>query len=302
MNAHASHGRRRLASPWMIAAAGTVMIVLLFFLFPRSSLFGQLGHGSGETQADSLRVLLLRNLMLKGGAGPELRKDYIRQLGLTGDYTGAFAELDRLLPGTAGRSLDSLRMLEIGIASHAVAADSSDVRARSRLKVALQAMTAPGTEPEVQEWAAVKAEAAGEYAIAQGLYAGLAGQGAAPGSPKDARAAHWYHEAARIASARGECVEAAGYHFRSQAEATGLPERKQAFLDGLRSLEACEQMEMAVREAEARLGGLRSDPQVLLFLVKLARAANRPREAEKFALMLIRPGSPHSGDRAARQP
>jgi polysaccharide biosynthesis protein PelB len=299
MTPSASPGRKRLAPPWMIASVGVVMVVLLFFLFPRSSLFGQLGHGSGDAQADSLRVLLLRNLMLKGGAGPELRKDYIRQLGLTGDYTGAFEELDRLLPGFAGRSLDSLRVLEIEIASHAVAADSADVRARSRLKAALGAMTAPGTEPGMLAWAAGKAEAAGEYATAQGLYTEL---GAALGIRKDARAAHWYHEAARLASARGECVEAAGLHFRSQAEAAGASERKNAFLDGLRSLEACEQMELAVREAEARLGGLRSDPQVLLFLVNLARAANRPREAEKYALMLIRPGSRDAGPRAARQP
>lgn len=299
MKTPASPGRRRLASPWMIASAGTGMIVLLFILFPRSSLFGQLGQGSGETQADSLRVLLLRNLMLKGGAGPELRKDYIRQLGLTGDYTGAFEELDRLLPGFAGRTLDSLLVLDIEIASHALASDSADVRARSRLKAALRALTAPGTEPGTLAWAAGKAEAAGEYAGAQGLYTQL---GAESGSRKDARAAHWYHEAARLATARGECVEAAGLHFRSQAEAAHATERKNAFLDGLRSLEACEQMELAVREAEARLGGLRSDPQVLLYLVNLARAANRPREAEKYALMLIKPGSRDAGLRSATPP
>lgn len=295
MNASASMGRKRLAPPWVIASVGAGMIVLLFFLFPRSSLFGQLGQSSGETQADSLRVLLLRNLMLKGGAGPELRKDYIRQLGLTGDYAGAFAELDRLLPGFRGRSLDSLRVLEIEVASQAVAADSSNVRARSRLKAALRAMTGPGTEPGMLEWAARKAEAAGEYATAQGLYAEL-------GNRKDARAAHWFHEAARVASARGECREAAELHFRSQDEAAAFSDRKNAFMDGLRTLEACEQMDLAVREAEARLGDLRSDSQVLLFLVNLTRAANRPREAEKYALMLIRPGSRGSGLRAARQP
>jgi hypothetical protein len=295
MNASPSFGRKRLAPPWVIASVGIGMIVLLCFLFPRSSLFGQLGQGSGETQADSLRVLLLRNLMLKGGAGPELRKDYIRQLGLTGDYTGAFAELDLLFPGSAGRALDSLRVLEIEIAGYAVAADSADLRARSRLKAALLALIAPATEPGALAWAAGKAESAGEYAAAQGLYAELAGR-------KDGRAAHWYHEAARLASARGECQEAAGFHFRSQAEAAEVSDRKNAFMDGLRSLEACEQLELAVREAETHLGGLRADPQVLLFLVNLARAANRPREAEKYALMLIRPGSRDAGLRAGRQP
>ena len=295
MNASPSFGRKRLAPPWMIVSAGVCMVLLLFFLFPRSSLFGQLGHGAGETQADSLRVLLLRNLMLKGGAGPELRKDYIRQLGLTGDYAGAFQELDRLLPGFSGRSRDSLRMLEIEIASRAMAADTSDVRARSRLSGALRALIAPGTDAAMQAWAAGKAEAAGEYAAAQDLFSELGGR-------KDSLSAHWYHEAARLASARGDCVEAASLHFRSQAEAAAVSERKNAFLDGLRSLEACERMELAVREAEAHLGGLRSDPQVLLFLVNLARAANRPREAEKYALMLIRPGTRDAGLRAAGQP
>ena len=295
MNASASPGRKRLAPLWMIASVGVGMVVLLFILFPRSSLFGQLGQGSEDAQADSLRVLLLRNLMLKGGAGPELRKDYIRQLGLTGDFNGAFQELDRLLPGFTGRSLDSLRALEIEVASHAVAADSTDIRARSRLSGALRTLIAPGTEAGMQAWAAGKAEAAGEYATAQGLYAELGGR-------KDSLSARWFREAARIASAQGDCLAAAGYHFISQAEASVDSVRKNAFLDGLRSLTACERMDLAVSEAEARLGGLRSDPQVLLYLVNLARAANRPREAEKYALMLIRPGSRDAGPRAAGPP
>ncbi|MEO6094996.1 MAG: hypothetical protein ABIW76_04725 [Fibrobacteria bacterium] len=295
MNASASLDRKRLFPPWVIASVGLGMVVMLFFLFPRSSLFGQLGHGSGETQADSLRVLLLRNLMLKGKAGPELRKDYIRQLGLTGDYTGAFQELDRLVPASAGRALDSLHVLEIEIASYAVAADSTNVRARSRLTAALRVMIAPGTEPRTLAWAAGKSEAAGEYATAQALYAEL-------GSRKDGRAAHWYREAARLATSRGKCLEAAGFHFRSQDEASGESERKSSYMDGLRALQACDQMDLAVKEAEARLGGLRSDPQVLLFLVNLARASNRPREAEKYALMLIRPGSRKAVPRSSGQP
>jgi hypothetical protein len=284
MNSPRPSDRKRLAPPWMIASVGAVMVVLLFFLFPRSSLFGQLGQGYGDTQADSLRVLLLRNLMLKGEAGIELRKDYIRQLGLTGDYTGAFAELDRLLPGVAGPSLDSLRMLQIEVAGYAIAADSSDSLARSRLKRGLLAMAGPQTEAAALLWAAHKADEAGEYALAQRLYTESGRRGGDGAS-------RWYHEAARLAASLGNCREAADLHFLSQDKAADQAGKRSAYLDGLRSLEACEQLDLAVRQAEAHLGGLRSDPKVLLFLVNLARAANRPREAEKYALMLVRPGA-----------
>jgi hypothetical protein len=290
VNSTLPRGRKRLAPPWMIASVGAVMIVLLYFLFPRSSLFGQLGQGDADTQADSLRVLLLRNLMLKGEAGIELRKDYIRQLGLTGDYAGAFAELDRLLPAAAGRPLDSLRMLQIEVAVRALAADSADSLARSRLKSGLQAMTGPETEPGALAWAAVKAEAASEYELAKRLYAGLGGRGGE-------KASQWYREAARLAASLGNCREASDLHFLSQDRAAGEADKRNAFMDALRSLEACQQMDLAVRQAEAHLGGLRSDSKTLLFVVNLARSANRPRVAEKYALMLVRPVAATAGAR-----
>lgn len=274
--------RKRLAPPWVIAVLGLSMLAALSVLFPRASLFQQLGRGDVD-QADSLRVILLRNLILQGEKGVTLRKDYIRQLGLVGDYAGAFAELDRLAGDAGPASMDSVRMLEAEVATWALASragKSQGEAARGRFRRSLEALLREGA-PSHLAWAAARAESGGEYDMARRLYLRLA-------RGKDSSAA-WYRRAAVMSAAMGRCEETSAALFAAQTHSRTRPERKAAFLDALRALQSCNRLDEALRSAKANLGDLKSDSEILLFLVNLARSANQPLQAQKYAQMLVKP-------------
>ncbi len=308
---------RRLAPTWAIMLCGGAVALAMFGLFMNGSLFKQLRSGSADSQADSLRVLLLRNLILKGETGSALQEDYIRQLGLTGDYPGAFKEIDELLakrppppaePNTTGAapvstvgisdkkttrsddgSSDTLRVLELDVAGWAWAAHPGDTLAAAHRHAGLTALIHPGQSTARLSWAAQSAEASGEKDLALAAFIRLA--------ESDTLAAEWYRRAARLSLSMGDCRKASEMEFLAQDHGRSEAERKAAFLDGLRALQACNQLEAAVNEANARVQEFQADSDVLLYLVNLSRSANQPLLAQKYALKLVhslpgRNGSP----------
>jgi hypothetical protein len=288
-----SPARRRLAPPWVLGVFAVSMAMIIALIFSKASVFQQLGRESDSEGADSVRVLLLRNLIAKGEKGFPLRRDYIRQLGLTGDYAGAFAEFDRLAAeGT--RPGDSLWMLEMEVASWALSAkedkgDKGDKAARSdKANAAADRMRRAGDElgkhgaPAHLAWAAGKAGAAGVYDLAARLYLGAAGS-------DSLSAAFCYRRAAEMSAAGGDCRGAADDLLAAYDRLTGRKERKAALLDALRALQACGRLDEALAAADGRMGEWRSDTEVLLFLVHLAQSADRPGQAQHYAQWLIRP-------------
>jgi tetratricopeptide (TPR) repeat protein len=271
--------RRRLAPPWALALFGAAALLLIVVIFTKASMFQQLGGGDPD-KGDSVRVLLLRSLLAKGEKGFALRRDYIRQLGLTGDYAGAFAESDRLAAeGTGPR--DSLWMLEVETASWALSAKrDKDGVAAARLRAAAESLWKGGAPPHLA-WAAGKAGAAGAFDLAGRLYLKAAAADSLP-------AAH-YRRAAEMFSAAGDCQAASEALFAAQDRLAGEKDRKAAFLDALRALQACGRLDEALAAADRRMGGLRSDTEVLLFLVHLAQSADRPRQAQHYAQLLVKP-------------
>jgi tetratricopeptide (TPR) repeat protein len=254
------------------------MLLLIVLIFPKASVFQQLGGGDPD-KGDSVRVLLLRSLLAKGEKGFALRRDYIRQLGLTGDYAGAFAEFDRLAAeGTGPR--DSLWMLEVEVASWALSAKRDKDAAAARLRAGGEALW-KGAAPAHLAWAADKAGAAGDFDLAGRLYLKAAAADSLP-APR-------YRRAAEMFSAAGDCGAAAEALFAAQGRLKGGKDRKAAFLDALRALQACGRLDEALAAADRRMGDLRADTDVLLFLVRLAQAADRPRQAQHYAQLLVKP-------------
>lgn len=271
--------RRRLAPPWVLVACATAMALAIALIFPNASLFQQLGRGDDPDQADSVRVLLLRNLLRKGAKGFALQRDYIRQLGLTGDYAGAFAELDRLAAEWQGGSRDSLWILDMELSGWALAA-RSDLAAAERLRTAAEALWREGL-PAHRAWAAGKARAIGEHDLAARLYLKVA--------ETDSLPAAWYRRAAEMSTASGNCQGASQALLAAHDRLQGERERKDAFLDALRALQACGRLGEALAVADQRMRAWSSDTEVLLFLVQLARSADRPGQAQRYAQLLVKP-------------
>jgi len=278
--------RRRLLPPWALALFGAAMLTIIVLIFPRASVFQQLGSGGDPDHGDSVRVLLLRSLLAKGEKGFALRREYIRQLGLTGDYAGAFSEFDRL-QADRGNPGDSLWMLEIEVASWAFSSQpGKDGNAAARLRTAGEELLKAGG-PSHLAWAGEKAGAAGAYDLAAKLYLRAAGS--------DSLNAIWYRRSAEMSTAAGDCHGASAALFaaldrlKDGAVLLDGTERKSAFLDGLRALQACGQLDEALAAADRRMREWSGDTEVLLFLVRLAQAADRPGQAQHYAQLLIKP-------------
>ena len=78
-------------------------------------------------------------------------------------------------------------------------------------------------------------------------------------------------------------------HSRALEHARDQKWRKTVLLEALRTLQAAERLDLALTLGEQSLSGLQSDPEVVAYLLRLARAADRPKLAERFALILVRP-------------
>jgi hypothetical protein len=256
------------------------MLLTLALIFPNASLFQQLGRGDGPDRADSLRVILLRGMIQKGAKGFALRRDYVRQLGLTGNYAEAFAALDSLAAAPQG-ARDSLWMLEVEIASWALTARSGlEKAAAARLRAGAEALLREGATAALP-WAADKARDAGAFDLAARICLRLAAADSVPGD--------WFRRAADMAAAAGDCRGASEARFAAGDRLADRKERKAAFLDGLRALQACGLLDEALAAADSRLGPWRGDSEILLYLVQLARSANRPDAAERYAYQLVKP-------------
>ena len=105
-----------------------------------------------------------------------------------------------------------------------------------------------------------------------------------------------------MSAAGGDC-RGASIDFRGPGPLTSGKERKSAFLDALRALQACGRLDEALAAADRRMSEWAVDTEVLLFLVHLAQAADSPRQAQHYAQLLVKPVA--SGPRAmnaARKP
>ena len=278
--------RQRLAPPWAVLATGAAILVLMIAIFPSSSWLRQASAPGSKDQADSLKVLLLRNLLLKGQGGLALREDYALQLALIGDYPEAFAVLDTLIRDPGQDSLVPLRMLEARLAERALATPltpAMDALAHAHLQAALEGILNVEAAPlAALTWAADRAIRTGQARTAYRLYLRLA-------RLDGAKAENWELLAARSAAAVRDFPAAAGLYAQALEHTRDQKWRKVVLLEGMRNLQAAERLDLALTLGEAALPGLQADADVVSYLVRLARAANRPKDAGHFADILVRP-------------
>ncbi len=273
--------RRRLMSPWVLFGCVFAVLLAMALVFPRATVFQQLIQGEEEERVDSVRVILLQTLIQKGVKGFALRREYIRQLGLTRNFTAAFEELDALASKWSEASRDSLYLLQVDIGSMAYAAKTGDTGIALRhLNSGAEGLLRHSSLPNLI-WAAGKIQGAGQFVIAANLYLKMA--------KLDSTPTPWLYRAAAMRNSAGDCLNAAKILMSIYDQSKLEVNRKPLLLQSLRILQACDRMQEALSLAESRIGEWSGDTEVLLFVISLARSANRPKVAERFAQMLVRP-------------
>lgn len=155
-------------------------------------------------------------------------------------------------------------------------------RALPALHQALAALGELPLDAQAREVLAQKAAAYGASDQAIRLYRSLAA-GADPASRLK-----WLDKAAQTALSLGRYREAAALHFEVRHLQPALTQQKTSFQAGVRALQSGNLPAEALDQAENQLGNLADEPDMLLFMVRLAQAANRNDRAEFYVRKLLR--------------
>lgn len=279
----AANDRERLLGWPRILVLGVTIVVAMVYLYPRDRLVEQVSRSEAH---DELTKSYLDNLLKNDPDNPGL---LIKRADAEIE-AGREAQGEALLAGLAGSS-DTRVSVEaaealVRLRERQLFAQTPGSRARQeRLEVLHQAMIALDRmplEPARRAELARKASVHGAEDLALAIYRRLAGE------TQGDEASTWLEEGARAAQSLGRYQEASKLYFDARRVGV-LPERRVAnYLAGVRALQAGNMPLDALAAAEAELGDLSENSEVLLFVVRLARAANRNDRAEIYVRKLLR--------------
>jgi hypothetical protein len=91
-----------------------------------------------------------------------------------------------------------------------------------------------------------------------------------------------YANAGRFMLSQRLYVASSKFYFLAQDHATVLDEQREYFIAALKSLQSGDMLNLAMNEAGKHTGNLADDRETLLFLSRLALAANKNKLAEKY--------------------
>ncbi|MFT4242907.1 MAG: tetratricopeptide repeat protein [Acidovorax sp.] len=276
-----------LTPAWLIALLAGLVGGGLWLLYPRQDLERRLATSTASADI-ALSVAYLRNLLRSDPGNAELHLLLARQHVLLGEYPEA---REALKPVEVNQDPQIVRerawvTWEIDYAEFiAIPVDDEEHRAPRR-EVLRQKLRALGqfswpTERQVQLglWAAQFQDRA---LVAQG------GRELAENQTDPNEAARLYEQAARNALGVSDYQGCADLYLMAR-RATPDPQRAKAyFLAALDALQSGNRPADALALGDREIGPLASDPQVLLRMTQLARAAARPDVADRYMRMLLR--------------
>lgn len=271
--------RERFAGPLVICGLVGAGLLLLVVLYPEKSLLKLLS--SQEVSSPAQRRYLEAVLRLRSDDS-DLILVLARSYLASGKPLAALKILDQLRePLSADLRKTSQRMRYQALRQHLLSlpADSSE-RSRTRQQFAsqIELLLEGASRPEIETYRA-DAGRVGDSASAQRLQAllkpanAVAIAAAAPSAPASGASA---------AIARGDYRGAAEFYFAAMQKSSGLRQRRHLFQSGVRALQSGNLMAEALAAGESRINGLAEDRETLLFMARLALAANRPDRSQVY--------------------
>lgn len=272
--------RERFAGPLVICGLVGAGLLLLVVLYPEKSLLKLLS--SQEVSSPAQRRYLEAVLRLRPDDSSlilVLARSYLA----SGTPLAALKILDQLRePLSTDQRKTSHRMRYQALRQHLLSlpADSSG-RSRTQQQFASQIellLREGASQPELETYRA-DAVRVGDSASAQRLQALLkpakevAIAAAAPSAPASGASA---------AIALGDYRGAAEFYFAAMQKSSGLRQRRHLFLSGVRALQSGNLMAEALAAGESRINDLAEDRETLLFMARLALAANRPDRSQVY--------------------
>ncbi len=282
--AAASLERPRLIAPHLLLGIGAMVVVLLALLYPYREL---VEYSLNATRGDTLTVAYLRNLLRTDPGNPELRLALVRQSLARRDYVGARASLAPLLAelptGAAGTEA---RWVEWTLFESEMQAARPGSARRFELEAELperlrRAVSIEGLSDNNRMALVERALTYGQAVLALDMLSAFSRDG----RRRDPRI---YRLAATELLGHGEYEAAARLQLLARAAEPDAAVRRQLFLQAIRTLQSGNHLALALETAERELGELAEDTEVLYYLVTLARAANRPDIAARYARAMLK--------------
>ncbi len=281
--AAASVERPRLVAPHVLLAIGLLVGVLFTVLFPYRAL---VQYTLNATRGDALTLAYLRNLLRTDPLNPELRLALVRQSIARRDYEQARADLAPLLASPADREmLTEARWVEWTLyESELLSAPPFSAR-HAELEAQLpqrlrNAVTVDGLTDDNRMSLVQRALSRGQALLALELIATFRRNG-------DDIDPRLYGQAAAEMLGHGEYEGAARMLLLQRSREPDAAKRRALFLQALRTLQSGNRLDLALDIADRELGELENDTEVMYFLVTLARAANRPDAAARYAKRML---------------
>jgi len=276
-----------LAPSWLIALLASLVGTGLWLLYPQQDLARRLAESTASKDV-ALSVVYLRNLLRSDPGNAQLLLLLARQHMQLGEYPQARSTLQPLenAADPSTRREYAWLLWQMDYAQYnALPADARQERTRQRaaLREHLRALDAYQWPPEqarrIGQWGAQLQE--------PGLSISEYRELAALQTDRD-EAARLYEQAARAALGQSDYDTCAQLYLLARRATTAPGQAKAYFLAALAALQSGNRPAEALALGEREIGPLIDDKDVLLRLTELARAANRPDQAERYVRRLLR--------------
>ncbi len=275
-----------LAPDWLIAMLTCMVAGGLWLLYPRQALERRLA----ETAASPLSAAYLHNLLRSDPENPGLRLLLARQQILHGEMAQARNTLEPVL---ASRNPDIHRdaLWALWELQHTQYLRTPEERQNARqaqlleLRALLRTLAAEQWPQDRQRRIMAMATQFGDKTLRKELEQQWA---LAQPQPQTQGSTESYEAAAREALAAGDYAGSAELYLLARSTSSNAAQAKHYFHEALRTLRAGNDPAGALALAERSIGPLEDDPDTLLLLIEIARAAGRPDLADRYARRLLR--------------
>ncbi len=257
------------------------MLVVFWLAQPRTQLAERLAHAE---RTDQLTLAYLRAWLAAKPNDWPLYLVLARHGQLAGELDEALAVVARAMASDDPSIVRQAGQMRFSLLRQKIAKlpEGSPERAAllAQLVADLEAAARNASATELMT-IATEAQALGQMPLALRLWRQALGL-------KEAQNEAFYATLAANFLANGEHRLAADAYWRAFDVATTVPRRRALLMQAIRTLQASNRIGEALDEAEARLGQVTPDRELYELLVRLALAAGRLEQAEKFAREMLR--------------
>ncbi len=273
-----------LAPPWLITLLAGMVGGGLWLLYPRQDLERRLA----ETENSALSVAYLHNLLRSDPDNPRLRLLLAQRQIAVGQMGDARATLQPALDSSDPQiHRDALWALwELSYAEYQRTPEREATYRKAMREDLLRQLRALSAEPWPLERRVLLTRRAAEL---QDRVLGAAMTRRMAEEATDPReAALLYERAAKEALGQSDYAGSAELYLLARRATPDAEQAKAFYMAAVRTLQSGNRPMEALEMAEREIGPLAKDPQVLLMITQLARAAGKPAVADRYVRQLLR--------------